>query len=139
MGLHADVRYYLCVSWRLAHSTRRPLMKHVSPSVGCGFAPCRYEYLTGVGLPFGCLGLAICFYVSGAFYSSANDEACLPIRRLLIWARKIGISDRRWVCFRMFEICDAFLRVWRILFVGRCWGMSPRRMSVDFRQEDRDI
>ena len=61
----------------------------------------------------------MCFYVSGEFYSSADGEECSLIRRLLILARKTGISDKRWVVFRTLEVIFAFLRVGHILFFGR--------------------
>ena len=47
------------------------------------------------------------FYVSDAFYSSADDEERFSIRRLLIFASQIGISDRRWAVFGMFAISYA--------------------------------
>ena len=76
-------------------------------------------------------------YLSYAFYPSAHDEECFPIRRLAIRALKIGISDRRRAVFRMFAISYAYRnpqiqggwRQWRILVSG----------FYDSRHEDRDI
>ena len=79
------------------------------------------------------------FYVCGEFYSSADDEECSPIRRSLICAMQIGISDRRRVVFRMFEIIYAFIRVWRILLVGRRLEMFAHPLFADVRHADRNI
>ena len=53
--------------------------------------------------------------------------------------RKIGISERRRVVFRVFEISYAFLGVWRILFVGRRCVMLPRPLFGDFCHASRNI
>ena len=61
----------------------------------------------------------MCFYVPDTSYSPADDESCFAFRRLLIFSRRIGISDMRWVVFWMFEIRYVSLGVLRILLVCR--------------------